>query len=581
MSLHFGNIFFTKKDFKMQEFVYFSDSGLDFPLPENILVTSELSTASKNDYIVSNSKNVHGEIIADEIDFYITNSQDPIAKKIKNIEKLYEMNAIRFDMAQDMKYTQKLSKDVLLVSTQKEQEEFLKSMIPDEFNLLHVDPEVVKSITGSIGNLSVVVNDKFKDAVLNVSQIVWFDQAEIAKTQSGTFDPLESSLDNVLATLRTNIANYEYKKFTVYDQSICQYHERHEETCGKCEEVCPTVAIIKVDDVKHLEFSQIDCHGCGGCISVCPSGALDYAPLNREAIYDISRLYSGHIPLILPQKMNIKELNVALKEDVLPLAIEGEKFLHEGSFLTIAQESGSQVVFYSDFLSKGTKDAIKILNDIYQKKHGLDAVIIAMNEAELVDALEKVSFIEGSRHTINELNTRKRESFSTRLKNVVQEEDLGEVYTGEHIHYAKVNVNEANCTLCLSCVGACNVDALVANIDDNSLRINASLCTSCGFCEVVCPEKDCLTIERDVIKLNPTWFKEQLLAKDTLFACVECGKEFATTKAIEKIAGMMAPLFAHDPIKERTLYCCETCKPKIMMESYMQNQELYKTPGEM
>ncbi len=67
----------------MQEFVYFSDRGLDFPLPENILVTSELSTASNNDYIVSNSKNVHGEIIADEIDFYISNSKDTIANKIK------------------------------------------------------------------------------------------------------------------------------------------------------------------------------------------------------------------------------------------------------------------------------------------------------------------------------------------------------------------------------------------------------------------------------------------------------------------------------------------------------------------
>lgn len=565
----------------MQEFVYFSDSGLDFPLPENILVTSELSTASNNDFIVSNSKNVHGEIIADEIDFYISNTKDSIANKIKNIEKLYEINAIRFDLAQDVKYTQKVSQEVLLISTQEQKKEFLKSMIPDEFNLLHVDPEVVKSISGHIGNLTVIVNDNFKDATLNISQIVWYDQEEIATKQSGTFDPQESSLDNVLATLRTNISYYEFKKFIVYDQNICQYHGRSEKTCGKCAEVCPSVAIETNDDIKHLEFSHVDCHGCGGCISVCPSGALDYASLNRESIYDISRIFSGHIPLVIPQKMNIKELNVELKENILPFAIEGEKFLHEGSLLTIAQESGSQVIFYSDFLSKGTKDSIRILNDIYQKRHNIDAVIIAMNENELVDAINRATLVKDSKHTINELNIKKREIFSTRLKNVVDEYDLGEVKTGEHIHYAKVNVNEANCTLCLACVGACNVDALVANIDDNSLRINPSICTACGFCEVVCPEKDCLTIEQDVIKLNPTWFKEEVLATDTLFACVECGKEFANTKAIEKIASMMSPLFAHDPVKERTLYCCEDCKPKVMMSSYMQNKEQYKTPGEI
>ena len=565
----------------MQEFVYYNDRGLDFPLPENILVTTKLSTASTSEFIVSNSKNVYGEIIADEIDFYINNSQDSIANKIKNIEKLYEVNSIRFDMGQDISYSQEISKEVLLICTNEQKIEFLKAMVPDEFHLFHVTPDVVKSISGHIGNLTVIVNDTFKDATLSVSQIVWYDQDEIATKQSGSFDPLESSLDDVLATIRTNISNYEYKKFIVYDDKICQYHGRNEKTCGKCAEVCPSVAIETDDDTKHLVFSHIDCHGCGGCISVCPSGALDYAPLNRESIYQIADFYSGHIPLIIPQKMDIKNLDISLKENVLPFAIEGEKFLHEGTLLTMLQESGSQVIFYSDFLSKGTKDSISILNDIYQKRYSIDAIIVAMNPKELEEALEKVVFVDNSRFKTNELGMRKREVFSNRLKHIVGDFDLGEVQIGEHIHYAKVNVNESNCTLCLSCVGACNVDALVANIDDNTLRINPSLCTACGFCEVVCPEKDCLTIEKDVIKLNPSWFKENVLAQDTLFACVECGKEFATTKAIEKIASIMSPIFAHDPIKERTLYCCEDCKPKIMMASYMENKDLYKSPGEM
>ncbi|WP_321778567.1 4Fe-4S binding protein [Sulfurimonas sp.] len=563
----------------MQEFVYYSTKGLDFPLSQNIKITSQLSTSPSQSFIVSNSKNVYAQITADEIDFYINNSKDSLASKIKNVEKLYEVNAIRFDMAQDISYSQKVSNEVLLVATNEQKELFLKSSLPDEFNLFHVLPDVVKSISGHIGNLSVLVNNNFKDTSLNVSQIVWFDEEEIAKTQSGSFDPNESSIDDVIATIRNNIANYEYKKFTVYDKNICQYHERREEICSKCEEVCPTVAIIKHDEQKHLEFSQIDCHGCGGCISVCPSGALDYAPLNREAFFDMARYYKGHIPLVIPQKMNIKNLDIEIKEDVLPFAIEGEKFLHEGTLLTLLQESGSQVIFYSDFLSKGTKDSISILNQVYQKKYGIDAIIIAMTKEELELALKEVSFVQDSSFTTNEINMRKREIFSNRLKNIVGDNDLGEVITGEHLHYAKVNVKEVNCTLCLVCVGACNVDALVANIDDNTLRINPSLCTACGYCEISCPEKDCLTIEQDVIKLTPSWFKEEVLAKDTLFACVECGKEYATTKAVEKIASMMAPLFSKDPIKERTLYCCEDCKPKIMMQSYMQNKEAYNTQG--
>ena len=131
---------------------------------------------------------------------------------------------------------------------------------------------------------------------------------------------------------------------------------------------------------------------------------------------------------------------------------------------------------------------------------------------------------------------------------------------------------------CVCHVGACNVNALTAHTDDNTLRLNPSLCTSCGYCQVSCPEINCLTIEQDVIKLSPAWFTDEILAQDELFACVECGKDFATKKAIEKIAGIMSPLFSKDPIKERTLYCCEDCKPKIMMTSYMNDKSNYNNP---
>ena len=559
----------------MQEFVYYSEEALEFPLSQSIHVTNDVNNVTNDDYIVSNSKSINGQIVADEIDFYIKNSNDSIASKIKNVEKLYEMNAIRFDLAQDLPYTQEISKAVLLVSTKEEKLEFLKHTIPNEFELFQVEPSILKAISGHIGNLSVTVDDEGKDVQLNVSQIVWFNQDDMAIKQSGSFDPMESSIDDVIATLRENINHYEYKKFTVYDNTICQYHERREEICSKCEEVCPTVAIVKHDEQKHLEFSQIDCHGCGGCISVCPSGALDYAPSNRESIFEMARNFKGHIPLIVPEKMNIKDLSVELKEDVLPFTIEGEKFLHEGTFLTILQESGSQAIFYSDFLSKGSRDAIFILNQVYQKKYGKDAIIIAMTKEELERALQEVQLIENSYFTFNETGSKKREIFAIRLAHIVDGQELGTVTTGEHVHYGHVKVNEDNCTLCLACVGACNVNALTAHTDDNTLRLNASVCTACGYCEVSCPEKDCLTIEQDVINLSPSWFADEILAQDELFACVECGKEFATTKAVEKIASVMGPIFASDPIKERTLYCCEDCKPKIMMESYMKNQSSY------
>ncbi|WP_122893187.1 4Fe-4S binding protein [Arcobacter peruensis] len=553
----------------MQEFIYYNPKELDFPLSEEILVTTNIEDTKEKNFLISNTKEVQSELNASEIEFYINNSQDSVSTKIENVLKLYEIAASKYDFAQDISYSEDVSKQLLLITnSQEEYEAFAACIKPDDFELFSVNEDIVKEISGHIGNLTVIVDDEGKDVTLNVSQIVWFDAKQIGLNQSGTFDPNLSSVEEVVQTLKENINEYSYKKFTTYDQSICQYHERREEICSKCEEVCPTVAITKDDETKTLGFSQIDCHGCGGCVSVCPSGAIDYAPSNKESLFEMSKFYEETHPLVVPEKMNIGDLNLSLKENVLPFAVEGEKFLHEASFLTLLQISGSQVIFYSDFISKGSGDAIRIVNDIYQAKYGKDAILVAMNEEELQNALEEVSFIEGSEFNFNQDSLKKREIFSHRLQKIVGDEDLGEVKTGEHVHYGLVKVNEDKCTLCLVCVGACNVDALQADASDNTLRLNPSLCTSCGYCEVSCPEADCLTIERDVIKLEPTWFKESVLAQDELFACVECGVEFATVKSVTKIADMMAPLFSHDPVKERSLYCCADCKPKIMMQNY-------------
>lgn len=558
----------------MQEYIYYNKNGLDFPLSEKIQVTTNLDDIKDKSFLISNSKGVNSEFIASEIDFYIKNSQDDLSKKIQNVLKLYEINATRFDFAQDISHSVDVSKEVLLITkTQEEYDLFTSQLSKDDFELFRIDETILKNISGEIGNFEVVVKDSHKDITLRVSQIVWFDAKPSPKERIGVFDPNLSSINEVVKILKENINSFSYRKFTTYDKTICQYDGRREVICSKCEEVCPTVAITKDDTTKTLTFSQVDCHGCGGCISVCPSGALDYTPTNKESLYEISKFYKDTHPLIIPSKMSLDNLNIDLKENILPFAIDGEKFLHEGTLLTLLQISGSQLIFYSDFLSKGTKDAIRILNDIYQKRYQKDAVLIAMNEDELSLALKQISFVENSYFNFNQDGFKKREVFSHRLQKIVGNDDLGEIKTGEHIHYAKVEVNQDTCTLCLVCVGACNVGALVADASDNTLRINPSICTACGYCEISCPETNCLTIKQDIIELKPTWFKESVLAQDKLFACVECGVEFATTKAIEKIASKMATIFASDPVKVRSLYCCANCKPKIMMQSYFDNRK--------
>lgn len=550
----------------MQEFIYYSASGLDFPISDDIFVSSDINTLPNKKFFISNSKEVQSELVSYEIDFYIKNSQDSISDKIKNISKLYEIAATKYDFAQDVTFTQNISNSVLLITNSKDEyESFVSKVQSDDFELFFINEKILKDISGNIGNFKVIVDDEDKEAFLNISQIVYFNYAQ-NKSRLGLINASIDNIDEIIQALKANInPKYEYKKFTTYNQNICQYHGRRVEICSKCESVCPSVAITKDDKTKTLSFSQIDCVDCGKCVTVCPSGALDNAFINKTSFHEISKFYTKKHPLVIVSKDDISSLDIELKQDVFPLVLNSE-FLDESTLLTLLQLSGSQIAFYSDSFSEVTDEIIKMLNNIYQKRFNTDAILVAKNIEELKEVLEELSFVENSYFNFNQNGLKKREIFSTRLQKIVENDDLGVVSTGSNIHYGTVKVNEANCTLCLSCVGACNVDAIIANEADFSLRINPSLCTACGYCEVSCPEKDCLTIVKDEIELQPLWFKENILAKDKLFACVECGKEFATTKAVEKIANMMAPIFAKvSETKKRTLYCCEDCKAKLMI----------------
>ncbi len=548
-----------------KEYIYCNQSALEYPLDECIEVLNKLD---EEEYIVSNVENKNAQIYAPEINFYIKNTQDDISKRIINIKKLYDIRVSAYDLAQDMDYEEPVGNKLLIVSN-KDEEELKQELIDLEFTCIVLNPINIVDVNGHIGKLIFTIRKEEELIDLETDQVIWYDAPQFAMKQSGTYDPNIIGLEVALNSALTNKGSYKYKNFIKYDSNICQYHERNEEICGKCAEVCPTVAILKVDETKHLNFSHIDCHSCGGCISVCPSGALDYSQMPRIAFKEMSSFYKESVALIIPRKMELESLHVDLPKDVLPLAIEGEKFLHEAHFMTLLQTSGNPVIFYTDFISKGTGDVIRIINEIFEKKYGKQAIFTCKDENELKKAILNIIPIKECVYGINEEGLNKREIFSARLSHLVGEDDLGVVKTGEHVHYGNITINTDTCTLCLSCVGACNVRALTAHPQDNTLRFNPSICTNCTYCEVICPEDNCLTVIKDEINLNPDYFKQNVKATDDIFECIECGVGFATVKSVEKIAQIMKPIFGDDELRIKTLYCCADCKPKVMLQAHM------------
>src|SRR5574344_1184190 len=173
----------------MQDYIYYNKSEIDFPLNENIFISNSVEEINSKNFLISNSKDVKAEFYAWEIDFYIRNSKDDYGQKIKNVSKLYELNANKFDLAQDFPYKQKVSNSLMIIyEDSNDYENFTKLLKKDEFEVYKVEEKLIQKVDGTIGGFKVAVKSSDKEIVLETSQIVWFNQ-KLVKKKSGVYDP--------------------------------------------------------------------------------------------------------------------------------------------------------------------------------------------------------------------------------------------------------------------------------------------------------------------------------------------------------------------------------------------------------
>ena len=553
----------------MKDFVFIKNDFL-VPLPDKISLcerdefekSSENSKQDEKFALISNEKSPNAQIYAPEINFYLKNSQDECLDKAKNTLLLYEVRASLYDLGLDLEYDKQVGANVIIASAQ-DKGALCEFLGQNGFKALQVSE--VLGVYGSVGELGVITQEK--GAELEIAcDFFFYDEFKASfDKQSGCYDLRKFSDERALLEfLQAKSPKYRYTNYINYDNSICQYDKRREECCGKCAELCPSVAILKDESKRELVFSQVDCVGCGDCVSVCPSGSLEFTPLPSASFWALLDFYKGKKILLVDEKFALESLEISLDKNVLPLVLNSAQ-LNETTLLALLQTSGANIILCATRLSKGNEDAIALLNAIFEKKFSKKAIFVVNEAKNLQTALEKCEFIDDLRFDLPQSPMLKREHFAKRLAHIVGDDDLGVVKSGEWVRYGQIKVDESRCTLCLACVGACNVGALVADSKDNSLKFNASLCTTCAYCIKSCAEPDTIALERSGIELNAAYFGFRTLASDELFACVECGKEFATKKAVERVASLMKGKFAGDEKRLKTLYCCAECKAKLMI----------------
>lgn len=457
---------------------------------------------------------------------------------------------------------------ILVVGENELSNEFINKA-KDKFLITH--KSYIEQYGGTIGDfISIVENEEIK-----TSQIVFFikpqlDPRILSKTpQLGIhFANNYQDVDSMIDEIESLIGDFTYENTILYDENKCQYHHRNKTQnsyCYECENICPTFAITKDDEARELRFSNVDCIFCGKCVGVCPSGAMQKANAPLIEITKAAQLYRDKIPLILGKQdiQSLADSDIDIKDsDTIPLLLPNVNMLNEVYLISILQTTGTNCIIFGD-IEPNLNDAIEFINEIYIKIFGKKAVYIH-NEIQSYQNLDIQKF---AKYIYNAESIEfSRDIFAERIKFLIKNNDYGTIKNKQSIKYTDLKINPDKCTLCMSCVEACNTQALISSKSNFELLLNPSKCTTCNLCVDVCPEH-IIEMPLDGFRLNNSFFTYKTKAQDEPFKCVECGKIFASAKSIKKVESIMFPLFGMDEIKKKSIFCCADCKVRVMFKA--------------
>lgn len=415
---------------------------------------------------------------------------------------------------------------------------------------------------------------------------------KLAQPPQGYFAPRGDPLEQALAAnqLARMVGEFEKPRFFHYKESICA-HSRSEITgCTRCIDVCSTRAISSEKEENRVKVEPHLCMGCGGCATVCPSGAMSYAYPRAPDIGSRIRLVlqtyrdaGGRDPVLLFHNMSDGRELVArlarrgrgLPANVIPLEV-----FHIASLgLDIALGSialgaagcfilsgGGEPAEYHAALRSQLGFGEQILSGLGYGGGRL-RLIEARDPAALEQAAWNLGALRGLPPATFNFSAEKRTTLDFVFDHLLKHSPAPreEVALGAGAPYGRVMVNQKTCTLCMACVGACPESALLDSKEAPQLKFIERNCVQCGLCEKTCPE-DAITLAPRLLLGKQAQAAVVLNAAEP-YNCVRCGKPFATRQMIENMVGRLG---SHSMFSSadalRRLQMCADCRVIDMTE---------------
>ncbi|MEO8675410.1 MAG: 4Fe-4S binding protein [Casimicrobiaceae bacterium] len=399
-------------------------------------------------------------------------------------------------------------------------------------------------------------------------------------------DPVAQA--QAVAGLAAMVGEFEKPKYFAYKASICAHSRSRKTGCNQCIDICSTAAIVADGD--HVKVEPHLCMGCGACATVCPSGAMTYAyPSVPDLGARVRTLLATYgkaggrdaCLLLLAEDARGSIAGLArrgrgLPARVIPLEVHHVASVGLDVWLSALAHGASQVAVlatgaeapeYRTALEQQMGIADAIAQSLgYQGPHF--RVFDGADPKALDGALWSWPAALGVRSPATfALTADKRTTAALAIEHLARHAPVPrrEIKLAAGAPFGTIDVNRETCTMCLACVGACPVGALLDSQELPQLRFIESKCVQCGLCATTCPENAITLAPR--LSLAPEAREPRVLNEAAMFKCIVCAKPLGTEKMI---AGMLGKLAGHSMFAEPgsldRLKMCADCRVIDLMK---------------
>jgi ferredoxin len=401
-------------------------------------------------------------------------------------------------------------------------------------------------------------------------------------------DPLEQAL--AAQKLAGLVGEFSKPRFTQYRERICAHGRSGKVGCTQCLDVCSTGAISADGD--HVKVESHLCAGCGGCATVCPSGAMTHAypsvpdlGMRLKTLLSTYRDAGGEDACILIHDLEAGRDAVrgvgrragygargqgargagrGLPARAIPLECFHIASIGMDLLLGAVSYGASQVAVlatgrepegYVAALKKQMAYAEAILQGLgYPGTHFM--VVEGADLENQLWGLQPAATVEKAA-TFN-LSVEKRTSLDFAF-DFLSKSKPRDISLPAGAPFGAITVNKQTCTLCKACIGACPEGALLDSPEAPVLRFIERNCVQCGLCEKTCPENAIALVPR--LSLAEKAKRPETLHEAEPFLCVRCGKPFGTKRMVEAMTGKLGAhsMFATGGALKR-LQMCGDCR---------------------